>query len=316
MLNRPILRSFVEEPYKIAEIKFPDFSKILGQAKEIFEKEERLLDLNVDNSEDEIIVIGDIHGNLDSLLKLIDIINIREPKLVVFLGDLVDRGKYQLECLVIILALKILEPERYYIIRGNHESIEMNQYYGFYYEFLQKFMDSPDSREFGKYYESNGKMFSDVLSVWLVLPFCAVINNEILLVHGGIPDDIQILNKLRGLKPNDIDDNIAESLEKGLFQMLWNDPEPNIKDFSQSYRGEGIKFFGEMAFDRFMDAHGLKYLIRAHECFPEGFKWFFNNRLLTIFSSSNYRPNWSNPATYAIIKNNKIKLKTFKLPKK
>jgi hypothetical protein len=313
LLNKPILRSFIEDPKKISEIKFPQFSKLLGQCKEIFEKETRLLELKIDNPKEEVFVIGDIHGNLDSLLKIIKIIKKRDPKYVIFLGDLVDRGPHQLDCLVIILSLKILEPERFYLLRGNHETIEMNTYYGFYYEFLQRFMESPDSKEFGTYSESDGRMFSDVLSVWLVLPFCAILNDTFLFLHGGIPEDINILNKLKGLKPDDINDNIAESIERGVFQMMWNDPEPRTKFFDKSYRGAGIKIFGEKAFNKFMETNNLKYLIRSHECFPKGFKWFFDDRLLTVFSSSNYRPGLYNPATYAIIKKNKIFLKELRL---
>ena len=56
-----------------------------------------------------------------------------------------------------------------------------------------------------------------------------------------------------------------------------------------------------------MKSYNLEYLIRAHECFPEGYRWFFNNRLLSIFSSANYRGFYSpNPASYAIVRNDKI----------
>ncbi|MHA2289375.1 MAG: hypothetical protein ACXABG_11375, partial [Promethearchaeota archaeon] len=83
--------------------------------------------------------------------------------------------------------------------------------------------------------------------------------------------------------------------------MIWNDPKSELKGFSESFRGPGIRFFGEDVFDGFMKDNDLKYLIRSHEIFPEGYRWFFNNRLLSIFSSAHYRG--KNPASYAIIKN-------------
>ena len=56
-----------------------------------------------------------------------------------------------------------------------------------------------------------------------------------------------------------------------------------------------------------MEVNHLQYLIRAHECFPEGYKWFFKKRLLSIFSSANYRGSYfPNPASYAIIKENQV----------
>ena len=48
---------------------------------------------------DEVYVIGDIHGNLDTLMKLVEIIDNNDPQFVLFLGDIVDRGPKQLECL-------------------------------------------------------------------------------------------------------------------------------------------------------------------------------------------------------------------------
>jgi serine/threonine-protein phosphatase PP1 catalytic subunit len=85
---------------------------------------------------------------------------------------------------------------------------------------------------------------------------------------------------------------------------MWNDPKSGLRGFSNSFRGSGIKFFGFDVFENFLKYNDLKYVIRAHECFPEGYRWFFNNRLLSIFSSANYRG--PNPASYAIIRNSEV----------
>lgn len=122
----------------------------------------------------------------------------------------------------------------------------------------------------------------------------------------GIPEDIEILKKLKGLKHKDIN-SVFKSVAEGLYQIIWNDPKERLKGFAESFRGPGIKFFGEDVFNNFLKSNNLKYLIRAHECFPEGYRWFFNNRLLSIFSSANYRGFYSpNPASYAIVRNDKI----------
>ena len=154
-----------------------------------------------------------------------------------------------------------------------------------------------------------------ILAVYNVLPICAIINNSILCLHGGIPEDLDILKKLKGLKLKDIDMSISKSIQEGIFQIMWNDPKSGLRSdtdsrlqgFKESFRGPGIKIFGEDVFDKFMKANKLKYLIRAHECFPEGFRWFFNKKLLSIFSSANYRGSYApNPASYAIIKKDEI----------
>ncbi|MFX1409211.1 MAG: metallophosphoesterase [Promethearchaeota archaeon] len=292
MIDNNFLQELIKRPQQIVNLKFEDISKILSKAKDIFKEENLLLEFNIDDREENVYVIGDIHGNLDSLLTLIDIMKKSNPKLIIFLGDIVDRGIRQLECLIVILAFKILNPNRVFLLKGNHETLEMNQYYGFFQEFIQRFNDQ--------------NKFKEILEIYYILPFCATINSKTLCLHGGIPEDIEILKKLKGLKPQDIH-SVFKSISDGLYQIIWNDPKEGLKGFVDSFRGPGIKFFGEDVFNSFMEANNLKYLIRAHECFPEGYRWFFNNHLLSIFSSANYRGFYApNPASYAIVRNDKI----------
>ncbi|MFX1530035.1 MAG: metallophosphoesterase [Promethearchaeota archaeon] len=290
MIKREILKELINNPFLVSDLGFDDISKILQNAKSIFEKENLLLEFNFKGIDKETYVIGDIHGNLDTLLKLNELIDENKPEIVIFLGDIVDRGPKQLECLLIILALKILQPYKYYILKGNHETLEMNQYYGFFQDFISRFR--------------NSSKFNEVLELYNLLPLCAIINNTILCLHGGISQDNDILKKLRGVKTREIK-SILSSISQGIFQIIWNDPKEGLKGFADSFRGAGIKFFGKDVFDNFMKENNLKFLIRAHECFTEGYRWFFDNRLLSIFSSANYRGIYQ-PASYAIIKSGKI----------
>ena len=47
-----------------------------------------------------------------------------------FLGDLVDRGYYSVETILLLLALKVKHPERLFLVRGNHESGEITFLWG------------------------------------------------------------------------------------------------------------------------------------------------------------------------------------------
>jgi serine/threonine-protein phosphatase PP1 catalytic subunit len=291
LIENSFLYDLINEPNKISKLKFDIISKIIRTTTRILEEENLFLKFDVYKDE-EVYVIGDIHGNLETLMKLLEIINNNNPKLVIFLGDIVDRGPKQLECLLIVLALKILSPLKYYIVRGNHETLEMNQYYGFFQDFILRFHDQ--------------NKYNEILSIYDRIPICAVINESILCLHGGIPQDIDILKKLNGKKSKDFS-TLSKLVSQGVFQIMWNDPKSGLHGFSDSFRGSGIKFFGSNAFENFMKYNNLKYLIRAHECFPEGYRWYFNNRLLSIFSSANYRGFYApNPASYAIIRNNEI----------
>jgi len=294
VIDKDFLQKLIKKPENITKLSFESISEILNQVIAIFEKEDLLLEFDLNESE-KAIVIGDIHGNLETLIKLVEIISEEKPKpkYVIFLGDIVDRGPKQLECLIFVYALKILDPQSVYILKGNHETFEMNKIYGFYYDFINKFKDY--------------KKFNKILSVYKVLPYCAIVNKSILCLHGGIPEDFEIINKIRGLKSISLTIDLEKSVGGGLYQIMWNDPKPGLKNFTYSFRGPDIKFFGEEAFKNFMDKYNLKYLIRAHEAFPEGYRWFFDDRLLSIFSSANYRGDFDpNSASYAIIENNSI----------
>ena len=292
LIENSFLYNLISKPQKISKLKFENISKIIRTVNNIFEEENLLLEFSIKEEIEEVYVIGDIHGNIETLMKLIEIINTNNPKLVIFLGDIVDRGPKQLECLLIVLALKILFPLKYYLLKGNHETLEMNQYYGFFQDFVLRFNDP--------------SKFSEILNIYNVIPICALINRMILCLHGGIPQDNDILKQLEGKKCKDFS-ALIKSIKQGIFQIMWNDPKSGLHGFSESFRGSGIKFFGSDAFENFMEYNNLKYLIRAHECFPEGYRWFFNNRLLSIFSSANYRGIYSpNPASYVIIRNNEI----------
>jgi len=297
LIDESYLQYLIDNPEEIAKLNFEKISEILNLAIELFEKEPLLIELSVNEDCEDIIVIGDIHGSLEGLKKVLKVIEEKDPKYIIFLGDIVDRGPYQLECLIIVLALKIIRKDLVYLLRGNHETIEMNQAYGFFYDFIEQFEKTK---------------FLEVLRVYKALPFCLIINNKILCLHGGIPGNLDILNYLKGLNRDDVNGLQIGNLEKELIQMMWNDPKPNLKGFRDSFRGPGVYDFGKDVFEEFMQKNNLKYLIRAHECFPEGYRWFFKKRLLSIFSAPNYRKSYfGNPGSYAIISKGQIRAYIF-----
>ncbi|MBY9002794.1 MAG: metallophosphoesterase [Candidatus Lokiarchaeota archaeon] len=299
MVDKSWLMKLVQNPFLISSLKFEEIYQILFRVYDIFREENFIIEINSQNIEDFGYVIGDIHGNLQSLNYYTKLIQEKNPKFVVFLGDIVDRGPYQLECLILIFALKILFPQKVFLLRGNHETIEMNKQYEFYNLILTKF------HQLSK--------FDSILMVYEVLPLCCIINTKILCVHGGISNNFNVIKQLKNRKTGN-NTNLTNILRDSMFQMMWNDPKEGIQGFSSSYRGEGINFFGKDVFIDFIEKNNLRYLIRSHECFSEGYRWFFNKRLLSIFSSYNYHGTLNpNPASYAIIRGNEINPKNVKI---
>lgn len=128
------------------------------------------------------IVIGDLHGNLHDLIRLmnsmIDIFSNR----VLFLGDYIDRGQYQLETITLLLSLKIEYPDHFFLIRGNHEFAAVNSTGGFKDEILKS-----------GYSETLFDKFNEVFS-WL--PIAAVINDHIFCVHGGLSPLFHLISQI------------------------------------------------------------------------------------------------------------------------
>jgi serine/threonine-protein phosphatase PP1 catalytic subunit len=98
-------------------------------ARAIFLEQPILLELDAP-----LKVVGDIHGQFQDLLKIFDYGGLPPEKNYLFLGDYVDRGKQSVETMVLLLAYKVKYPENFFLLRGNHESAEINKLYGFYDE--------------------------------------------------------------------------------------------------------------------------------------------------------------------------------------
>ena len=111
------------------------------------------------------------------------------------------------------------------------------------------------------------------------LPLAAVLGGKVFLTHGGIPSKPIDFNLMKfELKPPEI-------LEGTYAEFVWNDPTESIDGLTKSIRGDQFSYFGKDIFNQFMEQHDLDMLIRSHEVYDDGYKWFFDDRLLSIFSS-------------------------------
>ena len=99
---------------------------VIDKVYPILESEESMLEL-----EPPIYICGDIHGQFYDLLRVFDILKYPPESKFLFLGDYVDRGKKSLECILLLLCLKIKYPSKIFLLRGNHESEDINRTYGF-----------------------------------------------------------------------------------------------------------------------------------------------------------------------------------------
>jgi diadenosine tetraphosphatase ApaH/serine/threonine PP2A family protein phosphatase len=256
---------------------------VLDQALDVLLSEPPLLNLS-----GQFTVVGDIHGNILSLVRIFQELGWPDSRRYLFLGDYVDRGDASCEVVVLLYCLKILFPQNIFLLRGNHEFESMTREYGFRAECASRFLMS---------------VYSAFMNSFTALPIAAIINNTIFCAHGGIAPDLA--TNLEGLR--------KISGTSGCFEeaILWSDPCEDVEGFQPSPRGRGFRF-GNDEFENFLSASELTMMIRAHENCRNGFDWPFGTegKLLTVFSSVDYCRR-GNDGAVAIVTADTVKIDRF-----
>ncbi|KAK9155752.1 hypothetical protein Sjap_003232 [Stephania japonica] len=237
-------------------------------SKDIFLKQPNLLEL-----EAPINVCGDIHGQFSDLLRLFEYGGFPPESNYLFLGDYVDRGKQSIETICLLLAYKIKFPDNFFLLRGNHECASINRIYGFYDECKRRFS------------VRLWKVFTDCFNC---LPVAAVIDDKILCMHGGLSPEMESLDQIRAIeRPIDVPD-------QGLLcDLLWADPDRDIKGWGENDRGVSYTF-GPDKVAEILKKHDLDLVCRAHQVVEDGYEFFADRQLVTIFSAPNYCGEFNN----------------------
>ncbi|KAI8290638.1 Serine/threonine-protein phosphatase [Colletotrichum sp. SAR11_57] len=186
----------------------------------------------------------------------------------VFLGDFVDRGYFSLETFTLLMCLKAKYPDRIVLVRGNHESRQITQVYGFYEECQQKY--------------GNASVWKACCHVFDFLVLAAIVDGELLCVHGGLSPEIRTIDQIRVVA------RAQEIPHEGAFcDLVWSDPE-DVETWAISPRGAGW-LFGDKVATEFNHVNGLKLIARAHQLVNEGYKYHFpQNSVVTVWSAPNY----------------------------
>ena len=241
-----------------------------SEVKELCEKAKEILfeESNVQYIEAPVTVCGDIHGQFDDLLELFQIGGFVPETNYLFMGDFVDRGFNSVETFLLLLAYKVRYPERITLIRGNHESRQITQVYGFYDECLRKY--------------GSVNVWRYCTEVFDYISLAALIEGKIFCVHGGLSPQINSIDEIRNI------DRKQEVPHDGIMcDLLWSDPDSEVVGFNVSLRGAGFLFGGNVV-QAFNTMNNISLIARAHQLVMEGYKPMFDNSLVTIWSAPNY----------------------------
>uniref|UniRef100_A0A2K5CQB5 Serine/threonine-protein phosphatase n=1 Tax=Aotus nancymaae TaxID=37293 RepID=A0A2K5CQB5_AOTNA len=210
----------------------------------------------------EVTVCGDLHGKLDDLFLIFyknGLPSGSNP--YVFNGDFVDRGRNSIEVLMILCVSFLVYPNDLHLNRGNHEDYMMNLRYGFTKEILHK-------------YKIHGKKILQTLEEFYTwLPIGTIIDNEILVVHGGISETTDL--------------NLLHRVERNKMKSVLMPPREIYKDYNTDSKHSKV--------DVTISAHGR---IKTKGFLSEHLPKHEREQVVTIFSASNYYEEDSNRGAY------------------
>ncbi len=220
----------------------------------------------------EAVVIGDLHGDMESMVRILEESNFlrranqKDGVTLVFLGDYGDRGAYSAEVYYIVLKLKLLFPHKVVLMRGNHEGPE---------DLLAYPHDLPTQFRV-RFGEKGVAAYLKIRELFEHLYSAVIVEERYLMIHGGLPAQAHTIEDLAYA-------HIRHPKQGFLEEMLWSDPNEMIRGLYASPRGAG-KLFGEDITERVLKNFNVKILVRGHEPCENGFKINHRGRVLTLFS--------------------------------
>jgi len=255
-----------------------------------------------------LTVCGDIHGQFYDLLKLFEIGGDPKTTRYLFLGDYVDRGNFSIECVIMLFSYKVMYPDTFWLLRGNHECRHVTEYFSFKEECIYKYdLDT----------------YVSMMDTFDALPLAAIMNKQFFCTHGGLSPDIESIEDMASI------DRFHEPPARGPFcDLLWSDPmedfEPEIfsgQNFRHQFEINSVRgcsyYFSYNAAVNFLEKNRLLSVIRAHEAQAAGYRMHRRNEktgfpaVITLFSAPNYLDVHGNKGAVLRYENNVFNIRQF-----
>ncbi|EGP92539.1 unnamed protein product [Zymoseptoria tritici ST99CH_1A5] len=262
MIKRLVDAGYAGKVTKTVCLKNAEITAICNAARELFLSQPALLELSPP-----VKIVGDVHGQYTDLIRMFEMCGFPPNSNYLFLGDYVDRGKQSLETILLLLCYKLRFPENFFLLRGNHECANVTRVYGFYDECKRR---------------CNVKVWKTFVDTFNTLPIAAIVAGKIFCVHGGLSPSLSHMDDIRNIaRPTDVPDY-------GLLNdLLWSDPADMEADWEANERGVSY-CFGKKVIMEFLQKHDFDLVCRAHMVVEDGYEFFQERILVTVFSAPNY----------------------------
>lgn len=261
MISRLLDAGYSAKVTKAVCLKNAEIVAICTAARELLLSQPALLELSAP-----VKIVGDVHGQYTDLIRLFEMCGFPPAANYLFLGDYVDRGKQSLETILLLLCYKLKYPENFFLLRGNHECANVTRVYGFYDECKRR---------------CNIKIWKTFIDTFNCLPIASIVAGKIFCVHGGLSPSLSHMDDIRGIaRPTDVPDY-------GLLNdLLWSDPADMEEDWEPNERGVSYCFGKKVIMD-FLQRHDFDLVCRAHMVVEDGYEFFQDRILVTVFSAPN-----------------------------
>jgi len=157
--------------------------------------------------------------------------------------------------------------------RGNHEAVDINDFSGFLDECRDKYDEEV-------YYE-----FNDAFST---CPLATIIDGKVFVVHGGLPRVDMKVNSLYQINRKITEVDYEHPDHCILADLIWSDPEEYLQGRVPNTRRGAGQLFGPDVLAKFLALNDFHTVVRSHEAKQEGYEYLWGERLITVFSASNY----------------------------
>lgn len=263
------------------KISLSEIQLVCQESIEIFKEEPTLLRIDAP-----FIVCGDLFGHFNDMIAYFHTWGFPPKTKYLFLGNYIDNGENSIETIILLLALKIKYPSHIYLLRGDHETPNLNKRFGFFAECAKKYNQS--------IYETFNQVFN-------YLPLAAVISQRILCIHGGISPELHSLNQIKNIKrPLSIPEEPSY-----IRDLICASPSAEHDGFFLDRLNNSCSF-GEDVTELFLNSLNLDTLFRSGKAAEEGYEFPFSPGIsvLTLFSATDMVGNPGNKGAICNVEEN------------